>query len=175
MYKDKIETKDLILAKAKADDLNDIYQNFWSQEETAKYMLWKPCKSLAEARESLEKIISFQKDKIAYFVYEKKTKKAIGIAGVKEISPDIYEDAGIGIGPKFVGKGYGKQILKALVDYCEELGAKKIVCSCFTENIPSAKLQQSCGFKYTHSEKQVRKWDGKEYISDIYELQLNKK
>lgn len=37
MYKEKIETKDLILKKASMDDLNDMYINIWSQKETAKY------------------------------------------------------------------------------------------------------------------------------------------
>lgn len=39
MYKEKIETKDLFLKKASLNDLNDMYKNIWSQEESAKYML----------------------------------------------------------------------------------------------------------------------------------------
>ena len=95
MYKEIIESKDLILAKAKLEDLNNIYNNFWSQKDTAKYMLWKPCENLQEAKESLEKIIKFQKDKAAYFVYDKKTMQAIGIAGMQEIEPGVFEDCGI--------------------------------------------------------------------------------
>ena len=45
-----IETKDLILAKAKPEDLESIYNNYWKHEITAKYMLWTPCKSLEEAK-----------------------------------------------------------------------------------------------------------------------------
>jgi hypothetical protein len=36
MYKEKIETNDLVLKKASMDDLNDMYKNIWSQEESAK-------------------------------------------------------------------------------------------------------------------------------------------
>lgn len=39
---------------------------------------------------------------------------------MKEIDEGIYEDSRIAIGTKFVGRGYGKQILMALVDYCFE-------------------------------------------------------
>ena len=167
----KIESKDLILDKAKLEDLNDIFNNFWSQKDTAQYMLWKPCESLLEAKGSLEKIICFQKDKLAYFVYDKNTRQAIGIAGMQEIKPGVFEDCGIGIGNKYVGRGLGKQLLMTLINYCKnELKAKKIICSCFTENVPSAKMQKACGFKYTHSEKHIRKWDNKEYIADYYEL-----
>ena len=171
MYKHQIETPDLILAKAKMSDLNDMYENCWSQEEAAKYMLWKPCKNLDDAKARLLRSIEIQKDKIAYFVYEKKSNQAIGMAGMIEIEPNVYEDGGIVIGPAFVGKGYGKQILMALINYCKnELNAKKIICSCDSQNIASARLQQSCGLKYTHSKKMIRERDGSEFKADYYEL-----
>ena len=174
MEKEELETKDLILKKAKMEDLNDIYENYWKEETTARYMLWKPCNSLEEAKERLTKVIEFQKDHMAYFVYEKATMRPIGMAAMKEIEPGIYEDGGFGIGSKFVGQGYGKQILNAFIDYIfNELKAKKIICSCDSRNIPSAKLQQSCGLKYSYSEKSVRKRDGEEYISDYYEIENN--
>ncbi len=172
MYKKRIVTKDLILDKAKLSDAEDIYENFWKEEDTAKYMLWKPCTSLDEAKERLTKAIEFQKTNMSYFVYEKSSMKAIGVAGMKEIEPGVYEDAGIGFGPKFVGKGYGKQILNALIDYIfNDLKAKKIICSCDSRNIASAKLQQSCGLKYSHSEKAIRKRDSEEYLSDYYQIE----
>lgn len=90
-----IETKDLILAKAKIKDLENIYNNYWNQEETSKFMLWTPCQNLDEAKERLEKIIEFQKTKpLAFFVYEKKSMQAIGMAAMMEISPNVYEDGG---------------------------------------------------------------------------------
>lgn len=39
-----LESEDLILAKAKLEDLNAIYKNFLSQKDTAQYMLWKRSK-----------------------------------------------------------------------------------------------------------------------------------
>lgn len=174
MYKEKIETNDLVLRKASMDDLNDMYKNIWSQEESAKYMLWLPTKNIEEAEERMKRTIEFQKDKIAYLVCEKKSGQAIGFAGIKEIGNKIYEDSGIGIGLEFVRRGYGKQILLALVEYCfEDLGAIKIICSCRTENTASKKLQLSCGFHYTHSQSEVDKRDGFEYMIDYYELLRN--
>lgn len=171
-FAESIETKDLILGKAKPSDLESIYKNFWSQEDTARYMLWTPCKTIEEAKARLERSIEVQKGHLRFFVYEKKTGQAIGVAGMEEIEPDVFEDGGIGIGRDFVGKGYGKQILKALIDYCfDELGAKKIVCSCDSRNIPSAKLQQSCGMKYSHSENKVKKRDGEKFVADFYVIE----
>lgn len=36
-----LETKDLILDKAKFSDWEGMYENVWSHPESAKYMLWK--------------------------------------------------------------------------------------------------------------------------------------
>lgn len=171
MYKEKIETEDLVLKKASMNDLNDMYKNIWSQEESAKYMLWMPTKSIEEAEERMKRTIEFQKDKIAYLVYEKNSGQAIGFAGMKEVEDKVYEDSGIAIGPKFVGQGYGKQILMALVEYCfEDLGAIKIIYSYRSENIASKKLQQSYGFHYTHSQLMVDKRNRLKYMLDFCEL-----
>lgn len=174
MYKERLETKDLVLGKAKQEDLYSIYNNYWCSAKTARYMLWVPQKNIEEAQERLNKTIAFQKDHLAYFIYEKATGEAIGQAAMLKVEPGVWEDAGVGIGEKFVGKGYGKQILNAFIDYIfNELKAKKIICSCDTRNVPSAKLQQSCGLRYSHSEKAVRKRDGEEYICDYYEIENN--
>ena len=174
MYIEKLETKDLNLKKASMDDVNDMYINIWSEAESAKYMLWIPTKNIEETKERMIEMIESQKDKIAYLVYEKRSGQAIGFAGMKEIEDKVYKDSGIAIGPKFVGRGYGKQILMALVDYCfDDLGAIKIVCSCRSENIASKKLQLSCGFHYSHSQAKVDKRNGLSYMLDFYELFRN--
>lgn len=166
-----LETKDLILDKAKMEDFDDIYNNYWKYEETAKYMLWSPCKNLQEAKERLKQIIEYQKTNLSFFVYEKATKKAIGMAGMTEIMPNVYEDSGIGIGVSYVGKGYGRQILNAFLDYLfKTKNAQKIICSCDRNNIPSAKMQQSCGLKYNHTEILTRKKNNQTYVCDYYEI-----
>ncbi|BCN32902.1 GNAT family N-acetyltransferase [Anaeromicropila herbilytica] len=174
MYKEQLETKDLVLKKASINNVNDMYINIWSQEESAKHMLWTPIKNIEEAKDRMKKTIEFQKDKIAYLVYEKNSGQAIGFAGMMEIEDKVYEDSGIAIGTQFVGRGYGKQILIALIDYCfEDLGAVKIVYSCRSENIASMRLQQSCGFHYTHSKPMVDKRNGLNYVLNFYELYRN--
>lgn len=49
-------------------------------------------------------------------MYEKSSGQAIGFAGMEEMEPGVYEDMGIALGPDFVGRGYGKQIVNAMVD-----------------------------------------------------------
>ena len=170
-YTKQIETPDLILGKSKQEDLESIFNNYWISETSAKYMLWVPQKNLQEAQDRLDRTIKFQKDYLAFMVYLKQTGEAIGQVGFFEKEPKVFEDMGIGIGEKFVGKGYGKQILTAMIDYMfENLDAEKVLCTCHTDNIASAKMQQSCGLKYTHSEPFTREKDNLTYKSDCYQI-----
>ena len=49
-----------------------------------------------------------------------------------------------------------------------EINEKKIICSCHPDNIPSKKLQQSCGMTFTHSEEFTRKKDNVNYMTEYY-------
>ena len=106
----------------------------------------------------------------AYFVYEKKSKIPIGYAGMKETSDGVFEDSGIAVGPSYTGKGYGKQILCALLNQAfEELGAQKFIYSCWAENVPSNKLAQSVGLRFSHSEETIDRRSEKTFIMNYYE------
>ena len=71
--------------------------------------------------------------------------QAIGFAGVEEIAPHIYQDAGIALGPEYVGKGYGKQILRLLLEYCAStMGGEEFYYSTQAVNQASRALALSC-------------------------------
>lgn len=93
-----METKDLILGKAKFEDWETMYKNVWSRTEAARYMQWQVTESEAAARERIRKTIEYQKNHDTYIVYEKRTGQAIGFAGVEQITPNIYQDASIALG-----------------------------------------------------------------------------
>lgn len=171
-----IETKDLILDKPKFDDWKSIYKNLWSQDESAKYMLWRTTKSDEEAIIRIEKSIAYMdRQPESYFIYEKSSQEAIGFAGMVQIADNTYEDTGIALGPKFVRKGYGKQILIALIEQASKrYGATEFICSCRNANIASAKLQLSCGFMYTYSEERKDPHSGENYILDFYRYEIER-
>lgn len=169
--KAEIETEDLFLKKAEFDDWEDMFENIWSHEESAEYMLWTVTKTEDKAKERMRRVLEWQKNHLEYLVYEKKSGKAIGFAGMEEVGVRSYEDTGIAIGPEFVGQGYGKQILMALVKNCfQARRAEKFICSCRSGNIASKKMLLSCGFTYSYSEKRMDRRDGREYILEFYEL-----
>ena len=165
------QTKDLIIRKATLLDRDDLFYNYWSQASQAKYMLWSPIDSLADAQTKIEKTISFQSENFAFVVCEKKSNKVIGLVGFLQIEKDVYDDCGLGIGNEFTGKGYGTQILARLVKALfEEKSASKVFCSAFEENIGSLKMQEKCGFKFVKKEDKVRAKDGYKYVCVLNQI-----
>lgn len=165
-----LETKDLILRKAQFEDWRDLYHNIWSRVESARYMLWNVTKSEEDAVARMLRTLDYeQKHDTAYVVYEKHQQCVIGFAGINEIAPGVYEETGIAIGPEFTGKGYGKQIVHALVDQAfHQLGGNEFVYACRAQNTASRYLALSCGFEYTHCEERVDPRNGEQYILEFY-------
>lgn len=50
-----LETKDLILDKAKFSDWEGMYLNVWSHPESARYMLWRVTTSESDAKVRIQK------------------------------------------------------------------------------------------------------------------------
>lgn len=164
-----IETKDLILRQGSAEDWQDLYCNLWSREEVFRYMFKKPCPSEehAAARTAAYSVMH-EEVKTEFFVCEKASGQAIGIAGIKELKPGKWTITDIAIGPHFQSKGYGKQIVTALLKLAFELGATEVAYDCFTQNAASKQLALSCGFVYSHSEEAELMKKGEKVILDYY-------
>ncbi len=160
-----LETQDLILKKCEFADWKDLYHNIWRHEESTKYMLWRVTTSEEAAKERMRKCLAAQeKSPYNWTVFEKRSGQAIGWAVMKEVENGIFEDQGIAIGPAFTGKGYGKQIVNAMVDFVrDKLGAKKMILSYRSQNVASRKMQEACGFVYSHSEEKIDPRDGQPY------------
>ena len=172
-YRDfSIETNRLLLRKAAETDL-DIYDNLWRHEESARYMLWSVTTDIEEAKERLKRSILFQRtNKYAFFVCEKSSGKIIGFAGMKELESGVYEDTGIALGPDFVRKGYGTEILKAFIEEVRTCGARKFIASCRKQNLPSHFLMMKCGLSHSHDEDRTDPRDGSPYVLEFNEILL---
>ena len=168
------ETEDLILRKGVFEDCPSIYENVWSHPETARYMLWDVTASEEDAKARMERTLRWQAEHDAYFVVEKFTGRCIGFAGFMEIAPGVYEDTGVALGPEFVGRGYGKQVLKALLTVAfDQRDGHTFIGSARSENAASIALQRSCGFVYTHSESRTDPRNGEHYTLNFYEKRRN--
>lgn len=150
-----LESEDIKLGKAKYEDWKDMYRNVWSHPETAKYMEWSVTTNEEDAKLRIKRTITFEKTHDTYLVYEKRNGTAIGFAGVEKIDAETYHEAGIALGPDYVGKGYGKQILKLLLTYCKSMGGKEFYYFTRAENKASIALALSCGFELRSSERRM--------------------
>ena len=73
----------------------------------------------------------------------------------------MKQSAGICVGTKCQGKGYGKEIVALLLDLgFRELGAETFRYGYDFDNIRSKKLAESFGFHYDRSYELTRPWDG---------------
>ena len=168
---EQIETARLILRKGRAEDLNAIWQNVWSDERIARMMLWKPTKTGEEAALRMQRTLAYQARNDAFFVCRKDNDEPIGFAGITQTEPGEFEETGICIAQDYQNRGFGKEVLLALVKLAfSERGGRSFLYGCFHENAASAALCKSCGFQYSHTAEQVREWDGLPYRCDYYKL-----
>lgn len=168
---ERIETKNLVLRKATENDLEAIWKNIWQDESIARWMYWQPTKAYEDAVDRLERTIRYQSGNHAYFVCLKETDEAIGFAGIKEVEPKVFEESGICVAAKYQNLGYGTEILQALMQLAfEEFDGEKFIYACMKENERSRKVCQKFGFRYSHSQDEVRQWDGARFVNDFYYL-----
>lgn len=169
----QMETKDLILRKAKFEDWEAMYENVWSHPETAKYMFWQVTTSREEAQERMKRTIEYQAKTDAYLICEKSTDTPIGFTGLEEIEPHVYRETSIALGPKYVSKGYGKQVIQLLMDYCKNvLGGEEFYYTARAENEASKALARSCGFVYRRSEEQTDWRNGEPFEMQIFSRKI---
>ena len=167
------ETNRLQLKHPVFSDWEGMYRNLWCHPESAKFMLWNVTTNAEAAQERMRRSIAFQEGKPAWFVYEKSSGEPIGFTGFREIGAGDYEDTGIAVGPEFVGKGYGKEILNLLMQIAKaEYGAVRFIASCRSENQASKGMILGCGFQFTHQENRIDPRDETPYVLEFYEKAL---
>ena len=168
-----IETSRLILKEYDEKYALQAHLNFFSSKETAKYVLWRPTESAQEVIDKVNYWLNVAKIDIFWVIHEKDDDEPIGFVAASKLEDSIYGDVGIAIGESFVGKGYGSEVLKALIEQVKSLGGKELHYSHFKENEASRKLALKFGFEYYKSDKRLRRYDNKEFEELFYVLKLD--
>lgn len=168
-----IATARLLLAKGRPRDWKDMYENVWSHPETARYMYWSVTEDPADAPARMQRTIGFQSKHDGWCVYEARSGKAIGFTNLDQVDPETCEEGGIALGPNFVGKGYGTEILQALLDRARLVyGAKRFLCSARERNTASRRLIEAFGFRETDVRTEIDDRDGSAYQKIFYEREI---
>ena len=160
MY-ETIEGEHIRLRKARETDWKSMLKNVWGDEAVYRWMLFQPTLTEEDAVERCRRSINYQKENYAWFVALKDTDEAVGLCAIREYEPGRFEEAGICLGTKYQGKGYGKEIVSLLLDLVfMKLGAADFQYGYFRENEKSRKVAEFFGFRYDRSYDLTRPWDG---------------
>lgn len=164
-----MESDRLLLRKAVPDDWPAMYRNVWSHPETFQHTWWEPSLTEEDAKDRILRTIAYQKARDSFFVIEKASGEPIGFAGVELAEDGVWEETGICIGPAFTGRGYGKEILKILTDYCRRQSPGTLFrYRTFEENTVSRRLALSAGFTQTGTEEVADPRNGRKRIVLVF-------
>lgn len=167
-----LETRNLLLRQGDEADWESLYRHLWRHEEAFRFLFSRPSLDEEAARKRTAAYAAMHREvPTEYFVCERESGAVIGIAGVKTMSPGLCTITDVAIGPAYWGRGYGRQIVKALAEYAfAHLQAEKVLYSCFEDNEVSRRLALSCGFAYAHTEKAELQKNGVDVQLAVYQL-----
>ncbi len=147
----KIETKRLILRKFKKNDYVDMFNNWASREEVAKYMPWKAHENMNITKELvLGWIDDYKKSDTYNWVIElKDNHKIIGNISVPKKNDAIFCcEIGYCLSSDYWGKGYMPEAMDAVMNFLfMKVNYNRIECYHKVENINSGRVMEKAGMK----------------------------
>ena len=151
--KQVIETKRLILRHLKRDDAFEIFNNWASDPEVAKYVTWNAHKDISETEYILNIWLQEYKDpKTERFgITLKDSGELIGSIDIVRIDDGVPE-IGYCSSRKYWNHGYMTEAVEAFTEYVFSLGYKEIVIEAVRENIGSNRVIQKNGFTFMYQE-----------------------
>lgn len=156
-----LETERLILRPWKLEDAKSLYK-YACDHRIGPVAGWYPHTSVENSEQIIKDFLS---DKYTFAVVIKETNEPVGSIGL--ISPqnsnlDINEneaEIGYWIGVPFWGNGYIPEATNEIIRFAfEELKMKRLWCGYFDKNEKSKRVQEKCGFKYHHTNKDIH-WE----------------
>lgn len=147
-----LETDRLILRKFRVDDAEQMYRNWASDPEVAKFMTWPPHPDVDCTKSLIAEWISNYADASNYnWVIEwKKTGDVIGNISVPRLE-EAVEGAEVGycLSRAWWGQGIMPEALRAVITYLiEEVGMNRVAATHDRNNAKSGRVMEKAGMKY---------------------------
>ena len=105
------------------------------------FNLYKRCVDIQSIKFTLDDFKKFHKSKNVRVI---KDKNCIAILGLTDIEIEIYF---IGVARSYRGKGLGKKLLKSIISFSKNYGAKVIILEVGVKNVPAKNIYLSLNFK----------------------------
>ncbi|MEX0287668.1 MAG: GNAT family N-acetyltransferase [Flavobacteriaceae bacterium] len=155
-----IDTARLKMVPLSSEDVEDIFQ-LHSEEEVARYNTIGIPENTEVTRKVLEPLLATVKEEertaFSWTIRLKEEGEFIGEIGFS-LAPARYKLATIhySILPKFWGKGYATEAVKALLKFCfEGLGLHRIEAGCAIENLASIRVLEKVGMRQEGRKRKV--------------------
>ncbi|MGM9567065.1 MAG: GNAT family N-acetyltransferase [Clostridia bacterium] len=153
-----IETKRLILRPWEETDAPDLYR-YAKDPQVGPIAGWEPHRDEEYSREIIRTVLSAPE---TYAVVLKETGKPVGSVGLmfrgSGFAPLSKDEAEIGywIGVPFWGRGLIPEAVNALLERCfTVLRCSAVWCGYYDGNEKSKRVQEKCGFRYHHTDKEA--------------------
>lgn len=149
----RLETDRLILRQFELSDAQDMYNNWASDEEVTKYLMWQIHKSADASGEYIKSIIEkYEKDPAHYDwgIELKEIGQVIGSIGAVNINESVGAvHIGYCIGRNYWNKGITSEAFLAVIQYLfKDIGVNRIDSRHDPRNIYSGKVMEKCGLIY---------------------------
>lgn len=154
-----METERFILRKFKMSDAHDIYTNWLSDKDAAKYNAWKVHQSIEVTKEYLSEWIDSykKKDYFHYAIMDKNTEEVIGSITVSNIKKrKKYCEIGYTIAKKLWNQGIATEVLICVLKYLtHEVGFETVCALHDIRNEASGKVMKKAGMKFVKTKTQI--------------------
>jgi len=151
-----LETGRLILRRWEEADAEELYQ-YAKDPAVGPIAGWPPHTSVENSREIIRDVLTAPE---TYAVVLKETGKPVGSIGImfgkNGHAPMGEQEAEIGywIGVPYWGQGLIPEAVRELLRRCfEDLNCTAVWCGYYDGNLKSKRVQEKCGFRYHHTEK----------------------
>lgn len=151
-------TERLILRPWEESDAESLYE-YAKDPQVGPIAGWPPHTSVEDSRDIIKSVLAVNE---TYAICKRQDNRAIGSIGLmrgEQSNLDIPEDEGeIGywIGVPLWGQGYVPEAVRELIRHgFEDLKLNRIWCGYFEGNEKSKRVQEKCGFRYHHTNKDI--------------------
>lgn len=152
-----LQTERLILRPWQESDAEALYR-YAQNHNIGPAAGWPPHTSIENSREIIKTVLSAPN---TYAIVMKETEEAIGSIGIMTLRSEVYSanmandecEIGFWIGEPFWGQGLIPEAVNELLRHIfEDLGQTAVWCGYFEGNTKSQRVQEKCGFTYSHTE-----------------------
>jgi len=154
----QLETERLILRKLRVSDAEQMYKNWASDNEVAKYMSWLPHADIEVTKSVLADWESKSENSDYYHwgIVLKDTGELIGTGGVIGIDENRQKaDLGYSMSRAYWGKGIMSEAVSAMIMHLfNTVGVNRIFSYHDTKNVASGRVMQKCGMIFEGIQRQ---------------------